>query len=398
MNRPLVLLSVAGFVSGMTIRLAEPLLPKVAEDFHTTVGRASILVTGFAVAYGTFQLIHGPIGDRVGKLRAVTVGTFAAGLACAVCSTAPNLEALAGFRFLSGMTAGAVIPLSFAYIGDTIAFEHRQVALSRYLVGTLSGQIAGPLVGGVVGDHTGWRATFLVPAFLFVAVGLLLVPVARNHPAPAVRSGTLNPFRSYAVLVRRRHVRIVLAATFVEGVLFFGTFSFLGAYLRHEFDRSYTAIGLILATFGIGGLALGVVMRTAVARLGQRGLVAAGGTVVPVFMLVLATAPRWWACLIAIIGLGAGFYMLHTTLQTRATEMAPETRGAAVAAFAFSIFFGQTVGAAVMGAIVGTTGYRWPIAVAAGGIALLAAWFRARLPELERARVDAVRIAADATG
>jgi MFS family permease len=70
--------------------------------------------------------------------------------------------------------------------------------------------------------------------------------------------------------------------------------------------------------------------------------------------------------------------------------MAPETRGAAVAAFAFSIFFGQTVGAAVMGAIVGTTGYRLPIAVAAGGIALLAAWFRARLPELERARTAAV--------
>ena len=70
LRRPLLLLAVAGFVSGMTIRVAEPMLPKVASDLAVSVGSASVLITGFTLAYGLFQIVHGPLGDRIGKLRA----------------------------------------------------------------------------------------------------------------------------------------------------------------------------------------------------------------------------------------------------------------------------------------------------------------------------------------
>ena len=67
----LLLLAAGGFVSGLSIRLAEPLLPKVAHDFGVSVAAASVLITGFTLAYGLFQLVHGPLGDRIGKLRAM---------------------------------------------------------------------------------------------------------------------------------------------------------------------------------------------------------------------------------------------------------------------------------------------------------------------------------------
>ena len=70
-RRTLLLLAAGGFVSGLSIRLAEPLLPKVAHDFGVSVAAASVLITGFTLAYGLFQLVHGPLGDRIGKLRAV---------------------------------------------------------------------------------------------------------------------------------------------------------------------------------------------------------------------------------------------------------------------------------------------------------------------------------------
>jgi predicted MFS family arabinose efflux permease len=62
---------------------------------------------------------------------------------------------------------------------------------------------------------------------------------------------------------------------------------------------------------------------------------------------------------------GLGFYMLHNTLQTNATQMAPERRGAAMALFASCLFVGQSVGIALTAALVerfGTT----PILIAAG--------------------------------
>lgn len=383
---PLVLLSIAGFVSGMTIRIAEPMLPRVAERFDVGVGRASVLIWGFSVAYGAFQLLHGPLGDRIGKLRGVTIATVGCAATNVLCTLAPTLPLLAGARFLAGITAGAVIPLSLAYIGDTVAFEDRQAALARYLIGTLTGQIAGPLVGGVFGDLVGWRATFLVPAGAFLAIGALLVPTARRQPRPAPAGGSLNPFRGYGPLLRRRHVRIVLVATLLEGVFFMGTFSFLGAFLRHEYALGYTAIGLVLSVYGIGGLLYAACARRLIARLGQRGLVLAGGGLIAPAFVAIGLAPAWEVAVPALIVLAIGFYMLHTTLQTRATEMAPERRGAGVSAFVFCIFAGQTIGTSLLGALVATTGYRSPVVVSAVALGLLTIWFAARLPELERAR------------
>jgi MFS transporter, YNFM family, putative membrane transport protein len=386
---PFVLLSLAGFVSGMTIRIAEPLLPRIAEHFDVGVGHASVIVTGFVVAYGLFQLVHGPLGDRIGKLRAVSIACIGASAACAICAVATSLWMLAGFRFLSGMTAGAVIPLSLAYVGDTFPFEDRQAALARYLFGALGGQTVGPLVGGVFSDLVGWRGTFLVPAAAFLAIGLLLAPTARRQPRPAPAGGSFNPLRGYGPLLRQRHVRIVLVSVFVEGALFLGTFGFFGAYLRDDFDLSYTVIGLVLASYGIGGLVYAVFARGLILRLGQHGLVLIGGAIVAACFLVVGLTPWWEACVPALVVLGGGFYMLHTTFQARATEMAPERRGAAMSAFVFFIFSGQTAGVAAIGAIVDGTGYRSLIVASGIGLGLLAVYFRVRLPLLEAARTGA---------
>ena len=104
----LLLLATAGFVSGLSIRMAEPLLPRVAEDFGSTVTEASILITSFSLAYGLFQLLHGPLGDRIGKLRTICGAMALAALACAACASDASLASLGWFRFFTVMTAGAV--------------------------------------------------------------------------------------------------------------------------------------------------------------------------------------------------------------------------------------------------------------------------------------------------
>jgi MFS transporter, YNFM family, putative membrane transport protein len=382
-RRALFLLASGGFVSGLTMRVAEPLLPKVAHDFGVSVAAAAVLITGFTLAYGLFQLVHGPLGDRIGKLRAVTIALLLTAVACAACAAASSLQTLALCRFLTGMTAGAVIPLSFAFVGDNVAYEGRQALLGRFIAGNLLGQTFGPLLGGVFSDSIGWRATFLVPAAAFFVIGLLLIPLARAEGAAQLhRAGGVNPVRRYVSLLRLRRVRIVLVAVALEGFLFFGTFAYLGAYLRHDFDLSYTAIGFILAGFGLGGVLYSVLVRVLVLRLGQRGLVGAGGVLLLVCFVVLALAVSWAVCALAITTLGLAFYMLHNTLQTRATEMAPEARGSAVSAFAFCLFLGQTLGVSTVGLGIEHAGYRPLIGMTGAALAVLAFWFRRRLVQL----------------
>jgi predicted MFS family arabinose efflux permease len=379
-RRPLLLLAAAGFVSGLTMRLAEPLLPRVAQEFGVSVGAAAVLITGFTLAYGLFQLVHGPLGDRIGKLRAVTIALVLAALACAACATASSLESLALYRFLTGMTAGAVIPLSFTFVGDNVPYQGRQALLGRFIAGTLLGQTCGPLLGGVFSEYIGWRATFLVPAASFLAIGLLLLPLARVHGAAQSSSGSsISPPRRYIALLRTHRVRVVLLAAAIEGFLFFGAFGYLGAFLRHEFGLSYSAIGFTLAGFALGGVAYSVFVKVLLRRLGQRGLVAGGGILLLVCFATVAIAARWEPCVPAIAGLGLGYYMLHNTLQTRATEMAPEARGSAVSAFAFCLFLGQTLGVSAAGVGIQCVGYRPIIGLTGVALAALAWWFRRRL-------------------
>jgi predicted MFS family arabinose efflux permease len=67
-----------------------------------------------------------------------------------------------------------------------------------------------------------------------------------------------------------------------------------------------------------------------------------------------------------------GYYTMHGTLQTRATEMAPESRGAAISLFAFAFFMGQSAGPIVLGRILQARGYGSAFMTAGVGLALMA--------------------------
>jgi predicted MFS family arabinose efflux permease len=83
----------------------------------------------------------------------------------------------------------------------------------------------------------------------------------------------------------------------------------------------------------------------------------------------IAYAPVWWWSLPASFCFGLGFYMMHNTLQINATQMAPERRGAAVAAFASCFFLGQSSGVAISGATLTTVGT--PLILTFAGLMLL---------------------------
>ena len=90
---------------------------------------------------------------------------------------------------------------------------------------------------------------------------------------------------------------------------------------------------------------------------------------------MLAVQPAWWLAPFAVTAIGLGFYMLHNTLQTVATQMTPEARGTAVAIFSSALYLGQALGVAA-GALVVDRLTAAPLFVAAAiGLFLLGWWF-----------------------
>ncbi len=348
-HRNVAFLALAAFVSAATLRALDPLVPAIAREFATTPGTVGLAVTAFALAYGVCQLFWGPVGDRFGKYRVVTLACLLSAATVGAAAFARSLPLLAALRLLSGITAAAIIPLSMAFIGDHVAYDRRQAALARFLAGQIMGLVGGQAVGGIVGDQLGWRAVFVLLSLLFLVAGLLLARELRaGRLPPPVLTAARGPGRlagDYLRLVRKRPARLVLLVVFLEGCLFFGGFAYAGTALGTRFGLDLTVIGALLAVFGLGGLAYVLAAGRLVAALGERGLAGVGGTILASGFLVLSLAPAVGIAGAAIGVLGLGFYMLHGTLQTRATQMAPEARGLAVSAFAASFFLGQAVGA-----------------------------------------------------
>ena len=93
-TRSIMLLAVAGFAAQAQVRVTDSLLPQIASDFHTTVGAAAMVVTAYAVAHGSIQLVIGPVGDRFGKYRTVAVMCMIGAVLVALCGMAGSLSHL----------------------------------------------------------------------------------------------------------------------------------------------------------------------------------------------------------------------------------------------------------------------------------------------------------------
>lgn len=387
-TRAVVVLSLAAFASAAASRATDPVLPLIAASFGTTAGGASAVITGFALAYGLLQLVNGPIGERVGKYRMVfwiTAISAAGNLACAL---APSLPLLIAARFATGATVGAIVPLSMAWIGDVVPYERRQAVLARFLIGHMFGVAFATSASGFLGERYGWQAMFVLLAGLFAAIAVFLALELRaNALTREMRPDTgpiADTFRRMAALTRRAWVRVMLATVFIEGALFNGAAAFIALELHLRFGLSLGASGSIVAASAAGSLLYASFAGRIVPRLGERGLVLGGGAFLALGFLGLALVPAAGWALPCMVALGAGFYMMHNTLQVHATQMAPEARGAALALFACSLFTGQSAGVWLASHAVDASGARPVFAAAALGLALLALDFRRRLAKLKR--------------
>lgn len=341
----------AAFSSQAMVRVMDSLLPQVAADLNASVGATSIVVTMYMVSHGLVQLIIGPVGDWFGKVKTITSACAMASLLVMLCGFADSLSFLAMARLGSGLAAGWIIPLSLAYIGDVIPYERRQQVLGTYLSGQILGQLFGQAAGGVLGDLLGWRTVFFLLSGLFAIAAVALVFELASNPVTRIAGRHEELPRgfvaNYAAVLRNRWARTVLIIAFLEGMIAWGAFTYVGADLHLRFGLSFTYVGLIVGAFAIGGLLYSLSVRRLVYWFGQTGLAAGGGLLLAFAYLILAFSAVWWLAPVGVLAIGLGFYMLHNTLQTNATQMTPEARGTAVAVFSSALYLGQMVGVAL---------------------------------------------------
>jgi len=370
--RPLILvLGACGFASTFTMRIIDPLIPTLAGEFGRSVPQIVMMVTGFSLAYALGQPFLGPVADAIGKIRTILTCLLALALFSTVAALSQSYEIMSVVRCVTGIASGGIIPIAMAAIGDRAPMQERQVALGRFLVLMIIGQMSGSACSGLIATHLGWRAAFLsaagVAALAAVLVTIVLKPRRNVTRQPLSVAGALA---NYRIVFANPRTKLLYGLVVIEGILLFGIPAYVAAILFARSGVGPGEAGLAIAGMGFGCLVYGLLTRILVERLGPTRMTRTGGVVCAVGLALFAFDWPWWSAIPLFALQGFGFFLLHGTFQAQATELAPAARGSAMALFACCFFLGQATGPLAMGAAMHALGAPAAILLFAAAIVL----------------------------
>lgn len=318
------------------------MLVTISIAFEVSLANATLAASLYYLLYGAMQPVWGMLSDRIGRVRVMRAALLGA-CACGVLSAlAPDLLWLVVSRALTGGFFAAVIPTSLVYIGDTVPIKDRQRAMADLMVGTSVGTTLAIVGAGVAASFGVWRLAFALPA---IAAGLLSLRLARL-PEPAGSGGTSPLLEGIGGFLSRPWAVLVVLVALVEGAVMLGFLTFLAPALEAEGYTPATA-GLVVGLYGVAALGWSRTVKRFAGRLGPPRCILLGGSMLTAGYGAAALDHGLIGVSLAAILVAGCYAFMHSTLQTWATSVAPETRATVVSFFAAGLFVGSGVSASV---------------------------------------------------
>ncbi|WP_377644427.1 MDR family MFS transporter [Oryzobacter terrae] len=404
-------------VASISQTIVGPAMPRiVAElggmDHYSWVATAAMLVSAIAVpVVGKLSDLYGRRGFYLAGLVVFMVGSLVSGFA-------QNFWVLVLGRAIQGLGMGTLMPLSQTIIGDII--PARQRGKYQGLMGAVFGvtAVAGPLAGGVITDHWGWRwlffaavpigavTTFFIARFLHLphqrreakvdtlgigtlTVALVALLLATSWGGTTYAWGSATILGLYAlgvvalvafVLVERRAVEPVIPlrlfrssvfttsnlASFGVAMVMFGSIIYIPVYAQGVLGVDATNSGLILVPLMLGLIVMGILAGLVITRTGRYKAIMVAGVLVMGVGLWLLTRLTWTSgqgeltLAMVVLGVGLGLAMQQYTLVVQ-NSVGRADLGVATASTQFFRNVGSTVGIAVFGTVM-TSGLAGAIA------------------------------------
>jgi DHA1 family bicyclomycin/chloramphenicol resistance-like MFS transporter len=319
----------------MTICL--PSMQEWGPIFGTGQAAVQLTFSGYVVAYGSLQLLYGPLSDRLGRKKVLLFGLAVAGIGSVLAALAPDLPTLVAARVLQGAGSAAGMVVGRAMVQDLFQGPERTRVMAY--VGMAMG-LCPPLatiVGGQLHVRLGWQANFVVMAAL---AAVLFVAAWRGLPDHQ-KATTAQPhwlramLSSYARLGSERAFILYVAVLSMATATFY---AFLGG------------APIVLGSYGVGPDGIGYYIMCVpgayivgnyltshlVHRAGERTMMRVGqGFTLGGIALMLALAlgglntPLAFALPLVLLGIGHGFLVPPALAGT--VGLVPALAGSAAA-------------------------------------------------------------------
>ncbi|UDF30376.1 UNVERIFIED_ORG: MFS transporter [Roseateles sp. XES5] len=385
-------LTVAAFAIGTTEFVIVGLIPTIAADLAVSLPSAGALVSLYALGVAVGAPLLTALTGRLPRktLLLVLMALFSAGNLLAW--LAPGYASLVAARVLTGLTHGVFFSIASTLATGLVPKEKAASAIATLFSGLTVALVTGVPLGTFIGQHFGWRATFLAVAglgLLALAGSAAFVPRGIAHARPA---GLLEQ----AKVLAQPRLLLVYAMTALGYGGSFVAFTFLAPMLQEVTGLSANTVSLVLVLYG-AAIALGNVIGGKVAdRDPVRALVVLFALQAAVLVILTFTAPAPFLALVTLAALGFLSFANVPGLQLYVVDMARRHRPAAVdvasalniAAFNLGIAAGAWIGGLVVASPLGLGATPWIGAIlVAGALGLTLA--SGALDRRERSQPDA---------
>jgi DHA1 family inner membrane transport protein len=352
----LLALALGGFGIGATEFVASGLLPNIAADLLPKLDAAShqhaIAQTGIMIsAYAAGVVVGAPTiavfaarlprkGLLLALVAAFTIGSVLSALA-------PNFELLVVARFVAALPHGAYFGIASLAASSLIGPGKRGRGVAFVLSGLTIANVVGVPAITFLGQQAGWRAAYSAVAIVFALAALAIWIVVPRQPGDprATAARELGGFR---------HLGVWLAL--LTGAVGFGGFFAVQSYIAPMatevagLPSGFVPVALIVAGLG---MTLGNVVGGHLADHGPLRAIFLCFGAFAVSFVVLGLTAQWPAGLFIGVFLVAGTASaLSPAIQTRLMDVAGESQTLAAAANHSALNIGNSLGAALGGAVI----------------------------------------------
>ncbi|WP_433916808.1 MFS transporter [Streptomyces sp. NBC_01744] len=362
----LLALAISAFGIGTTEFVMMGLLPNVADDLGTSVPTAGYLVSAYALGVVLGAPLLTAVGSRVPRKRMLlllmalfTLGNLASALA-------PGFGWLVAGRFLAGLPHGAFFGVG-AVVAARLVGEGRQArGVATMFLGLTVANIVGVPAATLLGQHLGWRATFLVVGVIGLGSMAALARLVPHMPVDA-QQGLGRELRALG----NRQVLLGLLTAVLGFAGVFAVYSYLSAMATEAMGFGESSVTLVLALFGIG-MTLGALAAGPLTDRALRPTLYGSLTALAVVLVVFPFAVQVkWAALVMVVLLGGVGFMTTTPLQMLVMKKAKDAPTLASASN-HSAFNLANAGGAWLGGAAIAAGWGWTSPALVGAVLTVA--------------------------
>lgn len=378
-------------MSAMSMNVFLPSLPGMAQEFGVDYAIMQLSVSGYIAASAVMQLLIGPISDRLGR-RPVALASLAIFVLATIGTIlAQDVTTFLIFRLIQALvTACQLIPR--AVVRDMYDGNRAASMLGYVTMGMAVVPMTAPILGGILDQTVGWRASFV----LMGAVGLLALLLAWRDMGETIKGGGV-PLRrqiaNYPVLFRSvRFWGYCLSSTMTTGCFFgfLGGVPFVG---QHVYGLSPAQIGYFFAAPSIGYMAGNFISARFSTKFGINRMIVTGSLICLTPLITALTAELTgigtiWLFFSAIAVMGFGNGLTIPNANAGIMSVRPQLAGTASGLGGAMTIAGGSVMAALAAALLTPTSGSIPllaIMVASSFGALLAiTWVMRREAQIRR--------------